>query len=139
MPVTIRTSYTRPSKAQTEFPNQGEAISPQQIIKTDLGTRSLSPLPRSAQNSFANRYEPLNMSMSDKRDSPINAIQSFKSFNDRPVSSDIKAAENRLTLVQGKEQHQKILKTFNVNGRELYLVRIDDNVNIYRYKEDLDK
>ena len=79
------------------------------------------------------------MSMSDKRDSPINAIQSFKSFNDRPVSSDIKAAENRLTLVQGKEQHQKILKTFNVNGRELYLVRIDDNVNIYRYKEDLDK
>lgn len=139
MPISIRSSYTRPSKALNEFPNQSEAVSPQQIFKNSFGTRSLSPLARSAQNSFASQYEPFNMSVTDGKAKQPTSTQSFKSFNNRPVSSEIRAAETRMTLAKGKEQQQQVLKTFNVNGRELYLIRIDDNVNIYRYKEDLDK
>jgi hypothetical protein len=55
----------------------------------------------------------------------------------RPSSADFLLNERR--LMPGTLKEGKILKSTNVNGRLLYLIRVDDKANIYRYAEDIDK
>ena len=111
-------------------------------------TRIINPKRKNEKNTkdsiFINRSNNL---FSDNRLVPSQKIYK-NSFNETSLESNdpkllVKSSDNFDSLTNKLDKNQpKIDKapvSFHLNGKEVCLVRVDNNVNVYRYKEDINK